>query len=188
VITTPSGRDFADVTALGQLSGHPVRSAWRQPGEPRSATRSDVIVLAPATYNTINKLAAGISDNYALGVLAEAPGLRIPVIIAPFVNAALASRRAYQRSLTQLRQEGIRILDGDGQIRPTRPAPAVRSPNGFPGTSPSTRRAATSVSLLRPRFAGSRRWDGAGDLPAAYPAGCGPRRLAIPIAHARRGR
>ena len=44
-----------------------------------------------ATYNTINKWANGISDNFALGILAEAVGLRIPVAVLPFVNSALAS-------------------------------------------------------------------------------------------------
>ena len=37
------------------------------------------MIVAPATYNTINKCAQGISDTYALGVLAEAVSLPSPV-------------------------------------------------------------------------------------------------------------
>lgn len=38
----------------------------------RSLPHADVILVAPATYNTINKWALGVTDNYALGILAEA--------------------------------------------------------------------------------------------------------------------
>jgi hypothetical protein len=41
-------------------------------GEPRSP-KADAIIVAPATYNTISKWAAGVSDTYALGILAEGP-------------------------------------------------------------------------------------------------------------------
>jgi flavoprotein len=40
-------------------------------------------MVAPATYNTINKWAHGISDIYALGIVAEAPGLGILVVVLP---------------------------------------------------------------------------------------------------------
>ncbi len=121
VIATPAGIDFIDAADLQAQTGHPVRIAYRRPGEPRSATRMDVIIVAPATYNTINKWAAGISDNYALGLLAEAPGLQIPIIALPFVNSALAARHAYQHSVATLTAEGVNILDGDDGIRPHPP-------------------------------------------------------------------
>jgi transcriptional regulator with XRE-family HTH domain len=102
-----------DVPTLEEQTGRPVRSQYRKPGEPRSP-RADAIIVAPATYNTINKFANGISDTYALGLLAEAPGLGIPIVILPFVNSALASRAPFSQSVEQLRAEGIRILFGPG--------------------------------------------------------------------------
>jgi hypothetical protein len=45
--------------------------------------------------------------NFALGILAEAVGLRIPVVVLPFVNSALAAHPAFQRSVTLLRDAGI---------------------------------------------------------------------------------
>ncbi|MCC5580667.1 flavoprotein [Microtetraspora sp. AC03309] len=121
IIATPSALDFIDVPELEKLTGHPVRSQYRKPGEPKSP-RADAIIVAPATYNTINKFAQGIADTYALGLLAEAPGLGIPVVILPFVNSALASREPFRRSVETLRAEGVHVLLGPGQFEPHTPS------------------------------------------------------------------
>ncbi|WP_433413722.1 flavoprotein [Microtetraspora malaysiensis] len=120
IIATPSALDFIDVPELEKLTGRPVRSQYRKPGEPKSP-RADAIVVAPATYNTINKFAQGICDTYALGLLAEAPGLGIPVVVLPFVNSALASRAPFRRSVETLRAEGVHVLLGPGQFEPHAP-------------------------------------------------------------------
>ena len=105
IIATPSALDFIDTEALEAQTGRPVRSEYRKPGEPRSP-KADAIIVAPATYNTINKWVNGISDTYALGILAEAPGLGIPIIVLPFVNTALASRHPFKNSMQILANEG----------------------------------------------------------------------------------
>lgn len=120
VIATPPALDFIDVPALEEQTGRPVRSRYREPGEARSP-RADAIIVAPATYNTINKFAQGIADTYALGLLAEAPGLGIPVVVLPFVNSALVSRTPFQRSVEQLRAEGVSILLGPAEFEPHPP-------------------------------------------------------------------
>jgi len=120
VIATPSALDFIDTAALEKQTGRPVRSRYRTPGEPKSP-RADAIIVAPATFNTINKFAQGIADTYALGLLAEAPGLGIPVVVLPFVNSALAARAAFRRNVEQLRFEGVRILLGPGEFEPHEP-------------------------------------------------------------------
>jgi phosphopantothenoylcysteine synthetase/decarboxylase len=97
LIATPAALDFLNIGKLEALTGHPVRSQYRKlghVGDPRSLARADAIIVAPATYNTINKWTNGISDNFALGILAEAVGLHIPVAVLPFVNSALASHPA----------------------------------------------------------------------------------------------
>ena len=81
----------------------------------------DAIIVAPATYNTINKWALGISDTYALGVLAETTGLDVPIVVLPFVNSALASRPPFRRSVDALRAEGVRILLGPAGFQPHPP-------------------------------------------------------------------
>ncbi|WP_131738054.1 flavoprotein [Actinomadura roseirufa] len=120
IIATPSALDFIDVQALEDQTGRPVRSQYRKPSEPRSP-RADAIIVAPATYNTLNKWAAGISDTYALGILAEAPGLGIPIVALPFINTALAARTALQHSIDTLRAEGVRVLYGPGEFEPHPP-------------------------------------------------------------------
>lgn len=131
VIATPAALRFIDIPRLEAQTGRLVRSQYRTPEEPRSP-RADAIIVAPATYNTINKWAAGISDTYALGILAEAPGLKIPTVVLPFVNSALAGRRAFLRSVDELRNEGVRILLGSGEFEPHAPG----SGNGCIGRFP----------------------------------------------------
>ncbi|MFJ2030490.1 flavoprotein [Streptosporangium sp. NPDC087985] len=120
VVTTPAALDFVDVDELEKQTGRPVRSRYRRPDEPKPP-RADAIIVAPATYNTVNKFAQGIADTYALGLLAEAPGLGIPVVVLPFVNSALANRVPFRHSVEQLRAEGVRVLLGQGESEPRSP-------------------------------------------------------------------
>jgi len=120
VIATPAALEFFDRAAIERLTGHPVRSQYAKPGAPRSLI-PDAVLVAPATYNTINKWALGISDTYALGVLAETTGIGVPTIVLPFVNSALAGRAPFQRSVESLRAEGVRILLGPGGFEPHLP-------------------------------------------------------------------
>jgi phosphopantothenoylcysteine synthetase/decarboxylase len=120
VVATPAALDFLDVPAIEALTGSPVRSQYRKPGEPRSRP-ADAIIVAPATYNTINKWAQGISDTYALGILAETTALGVPTIVLPFVNSALAARIPFRRNVEELGREGIRILLGPGGVEPHEP-------------------------------------------------------------------
>ncbi|MCX4907465.1 flavoprotein [Streptomyces sp. NBC_00878] len=109
VIATPQGLGFLDTETIEAQTGYPIRSAWRTPGEARPLPPADAIVVAPATFNTVNKWAAGISDTLALGVLCEAYGLGIPTAVLPYVNSAQAAHPAYRRSLGQLREMGVLI-------------------------------------------------------------------------------
>jgi phosphopantothenoylcysteine synthetase/decarboxylase len=117
VIATPSALPFLDTDEIAALTGGPVRSQYSRPGDPRSRL-PQAIIVAPATFNTINQWALGISDTYALGVLAEQTGLEIPIVAIPFVSEALAARPPFQRSVKALRGEGVSILLGPGGIRP----------------------------------------------------------------------
>jgi hypothetical protein len=119
----------------GGTNRAPVRSEYRKPGSTangRSLPKADAIIVAPATYNTINKWANGISDNYAPGILAEAIGLRTPVVVLPFVNSALAAHPAFQRSLTLLREAGIVVIHGLGLLEPHPPGTGGSRFDTFP--------------------------------------------------------
>ncbi|GAA3144340.1 flavoprotein [Nonomuraea roseoviolacea] len=131
IIATPSALDFIDVPELEKQTGRPVRSQYRKPHEPKSP-RADAIIVAPATYNTINKFAQGIADTYALGLLSEAPGLGIPVVVLPFVNTALASRAPFRHSVAALRAEGVRVLLGPGEFEPHPPSSGAEHFDDYP--------------------------------------------------------
>lgn len=69
------------------------------------------MAVAPATFNTVNKWAAGISDTLALGTLCEAYGLGVPIAVLPCVNEALATHPAYHASIERLSGMGVRFGD-----------------------------------------------------------------------------
>lgn len=110
VITTPEGSRFFDVPRVTELTGHPVRSSFKDPGAPDVLPAADAIAAAPATFNTINKWAAGISDTLALALLNEAIGLSLPIVTVPWPNAALARHPAFGRSISTLRDCGVRVI------------------------------------------------------------------------------
>jgi phosphopantothenoylcysteine synthetase/decarboxylase len=111
VVATRSALPFLDVEALEATTGRPVRSAYGVPGQPRqqSAGSAAALVVAPATFNFVNKLAAGIADDYALSVVGEAIGMGRPVAVLPFVNSALARRTPFLRAVASLREEGVTV-------------------------------------------------------------------------------
>ncbi|MFE7977851.1 flavoprotein [Streptomyces shenzhenensis] len=100
---------FFDAGAVEAQTGRPVRSAWRTPADPRPFPAPDAVVVAPATFNTLNKWAAGSADTLALGTLCEAYGLGVPIAVLPCVGDALAAHPAYRASLERLRAMGVRI-------------------------------------------------------------------------------
>ena len=112
VITTPQGTMFIDIPQLEQLTKHPVRSEYKRPEEPDVLPRADAIVVFPATFNTINKWALGISDTLALGLLCEYMGLKMPIVAIPCVltDSGLDSHPAFPRSIAQLREYGVHVL------------------------------------------------------------------------------
>ena len=71
------------VPALEQQTGHPVRSRYKLPKDSEVWPPADVAVLAPATFNTINQWALGITEKFVVGFVAEGTGKGIPVITMP---------------------------------------------------------------------------------------------------------
>ena len=125
VIATPDGTKFLDAAQLAEQTGHPVRSQYKGPDDPDVLPPADAFVVAPASFNTINKWALGISDTLALGLLNEAVGLGLPMAAAPWPNAALARHPAFGRSIAALREWGVRIILDLARLPDAGPGPAV---------------------------------------------------------------
>ncbi len=110
VIATPMGERFIDAGLLSGLTGDRVRTGFRTPNEPDELPSADAVVVAPATFNTVNKWAAGITDTFATGLLCELTGLGVPIVAVPLVKDALARHVAFGHSLEVLRGMGVRVL------------------------------------------------------------------------------
>lgn len=132
VIVTPTATRFVDSPAIEMCTRHPVRSDYKRPGEPDVLPPPDAIIVAPATFNTINKWAAGISDTLALGLLTEAIGKGLPVVAMPFLNEAQAQHPAFEASVERLRQCGITVLYGGEMPPPHEPGAGQHRAASFP--------------------------------------------------------
>lgn len=106
---------------LEQLTGHPVRSEYKLPGEPDVWPKADAILVAPATFNTVNAWAQGITRDFIVGVVAEGIGKGIPIVTMPCVNAAYVQHRQFERSVAELRAMGVEVLYGEGGFVPNQP-------------------------------------------------------------------
>ncbi len=126
VLLTPMASNFVEVSRLEQVTGHPVRSQYKHPDEPDVLPPADAIVVFPATFNTINKWALGISDNLVLGILCECTGMKTPPILAvPVVRKGkLADHPAFPRSLELLRSYGVHVLYDPETYPPRNEVPA----------------------------------------------------------------
>jgi Flavoprotein len=112
IITTPHGTKFIDRPLLEALTGRPVRSEYKRPEEPDIFPRADAIVVFPATFNTMNKWALGISDTLAVGLLCEYTGLKMPIVAVPcfMTGGGLDTHAAFPRSIRMLRRYGVQVL------------------------------------------------------------------------------
>lgn len=110
-------RDLADVAGV-QLVQSYFDLAIR-PRPPRG-----IVLFAPCSFNSLNKLAHGIADNLALSVAAEAIGRGTPVIVAPSLNAPLLAHPQAQAALKTLPTWGVTVVppvdSGEGpRLAPT---------------------------------------------------------------------
>ncbi len=134
VLATPAGLEMADVDGLEAATGSKIRSEYRRGDQSgrRDLPKSLAVLVAPATFNTVCKLAAGINDTYALGIVAEAIGRGLPVRILPFVNTALAGRAPFQAAVRSLRAEGVSVHFGPGLWQPHPPGTGADRISEFP--------------------------------------------------------
>ncbi|MFC0002950.1 flavoprotein [Micromonospora siamensis] len=132
VVTTPDGAKFADRAGLARQTGHPVRTHYKQPGDPDVLPPADAMIVCPATVNTVNKWAAGITDTLALGLLIEGQGRGLPVVAVPFTNAAMAAHPAFRASLARLAEWGTTVLFGDHFFPLHPPGTGERHLHAFP--------------------------------------------------------
>ncbi len=115
LILTPTAAVWLEdqLPALAALTGHPVRFRYKRPGEPDVLPPASAILVAPASFNTINKWAAGIADTLALGLITEGVGKSVPLAALPHLNSWQAAHSAFDRSVAYLRGDGVDIVLGE---------------------------------------------------------------------------
>ncbi len=118
VTATPTAGRWLDrsdeLVRLERLTGLPVRTEPRLPSETSPHPPADCVVVAPASANTVAKLALGVSDNQALTVANEAIGdLQLPVVVFPRINAAHARHPAWKGHMTALEWAGVHLVRGE---------------------------------------------------------------------------
>lgn len=120
---TPTAADWlADqVPHLEDVTGRPVRSQYKRPGEPDVWPKADVILFAPITMNSLNAWALGITSSFPVGVVAEGIGKDVPLVTMPCVNSAYAQHPQFARSVETLRAVGVTVLYGAGGFAPNPP-------------------------------------------------------------------
>jgi phosphopantothenoylcysteine synthetase/decarboxylase len=122
-IPTPNAARVVAPRELADVEGAQVVQSYFdlaiRPRPPRG-----VVLFAPCSFNSLNKLAHGIADSLALSVTAEAIGRATPVIVAPSLNAPLLAHPQAQASLRTLPNWGVVIVppvnEGEGpRLAPT---------------------------------------------------------------------
>jgi phosphopantothenoylcysteine decarboxylase/phosphopantothenate--cysteine ligase len=132
VIQTEASTRFVGAASFAGISGAPVLlTEWEPdplrgafPGDPvpdhaplshlELVERADAFLIAPASANTVAKLAHGHADNL---LTAAALACRRPLIVAPAMNSAMYDHPATQANIALLRERGVRVLDpGTGSL------------------------------------------------------------------------
>jgi phosphopantothenoylcysteine synthetase/decarboxylase len=115
VVMTADALRFITALPFKTLSRHPVVSdlydeeeGWK-PTHIRLADEADLLLIAPATANTMAKLAHGIADD-ALSCIALALNPRAKALIAPAMNGKMWLHPATQQNVAILKQRGVEFV------------------------------------------------------------------------------
>ena len=99
---------FCSPLAFEALSGECVLVGDNKPLAHIEYAKCDLMIIAPATANTINKIALGIADNAMLSCILAC---RAPKLIAPAANTAMLENPATQNSLKVLKERGFVVVN-----------------------------------------------------------------------------
>lgn len=114
VVTTPNTFYFVGPSTLEGLTGRSVLTDTFTPGRAMDHIHwvrwADLIILCPATAHTINKMSQGLGDNL-ITTLFLAHDFTKPFLVVPAMNSAMYNHPTTKRSLQNLTEMGLRILE-----------------------------------------------------------------------------
>ena len=105
--------EFCSVSGFEALSEHKILSSqtqnWQDGVNHIAYSKMDLVLIAPASVNTINKLTAGICDNVFMQTLITAS--HVPLVVAPAANNNMIEHFATQNSLEILKKNGALVVE-----------------------------------------------------------------------------
>ena len=105
--------EFCSVSGFEALSEHKILSSqtqnWQDGINHIAYSKMDLVLIAPASVNTINKLTAGICDNVFMQTLIAAS--HVPLVVAPAANNNMIEHFATQNSLEILKKNGVLVVE-----------------------------------------------------------------------------
>ena len=105
--------EFCSVSGFEALSEHKILSSktqnWQDGVNHIAYSKMDLVLIAPASVNTINKLTAGICDNVFMQTLIAAS--HVPLVVAPAANNNMIEHFATQNSLEILKKNGALVVE-----------------------------------------------------------------------------
>jgi phosphopantothenoylcysteine decarboxylase/phosphopantothenate--cysteine ligase len=111
VIMTDAATRFVGPDTFAALTGEPVHATvWEEPGSVlhvRLAREADIAVVAPATANTLAKLALGLADDLLSSALLEAA---CPLVVAPAMHTGMYANPSTQTNLRLLGERGVTVI------------------------------------------------------------------------------
>lgn len=113
IALTPRAERFVTPEALSAISGNPCLTEAKWFSTDGSilhrdlAANSDLVVLGPATLNSLGKLAAGICDNLALVIPAFTDA---PVVVVPSISFDVFERSKVQQMIRSLAVDGVHVM------------------------------------------------------------------------------
>lgn len=118
LLATERALHWFDAAEAEAITGHAIQSTMRIYGEPLFEPLADKMVVAPAGFNTINKIALGLADDMVSGLACEAIALRQPLTIEPQMSAGFADHPIFAESIKRLSDAGVDFIWHDPSIRP----------------------------------------------------------------------
>ena len=118
VVMTKAATEFVGPLTFEAITRHRVITGQFEPGANADiehialASSIDLLLVAPATANSIGKFAGGIADDFLGSLYLATPA---PVLLAPAMNSNMWAHEAVQGNLRTLRARGVRIVEpGEG--------------------------------------------------------------------------
>ena len=116
VVMTPMAKQFITPLTMATLSQNPIavdffdpeNGAWNS--HVSLGLWADAYLIAPATANTLGKMANGIADNLLLTTYLSA---KCPVFVAPSMDLDMYAHEATQNNISLLKQRGVQVIDAE---------------------------------------------------------------------------